>query len=148
MLVGFGFAALPARAADPGTATTAEVKVTVVFPANLDSFDAHSVKVFLSRSDPQTAPGPGQQTVVTTYQPVDTQQIDNVSHVKGKESQQVVVVGSKVKLDPNLKYLVRAQVLSNNQFKGSAMLNNVPAVPVLTGGAPSAVTLTVTHLNK
>ena len=147
-LLAFGLAAVPALAADSGAATTAEVTVTVVFPTTLDSFDAHSVKVFLSQSDPQSAPVPGQK-VVTTYEPVDTQQIDNVSHVKGKESQQVVVVGSKVKLDSSLKYLVSAQVLADNKFKGSAMLNNAPTVPVLTGESRrAAVTLTVMHLNK
>ncbi len=102
-LFAFGFLAVPALADDPGRATTAEVKITVVFPANLDSFDNHSVKVFLSQSTPQTAPGPGQRTVVTTYLPVDTQQVDNLSHVKGTESKQVVIVGSKVKLELSLE---------------------------------------------
>ena len=77
-LFAFGFLAVPALADDPGRATTAEVKITVVFPANLDSFDNHSVKVS-SLVDSATAPGPGQRTVVTTYLPVDTQQIDNLS---------------------------------------------------------------------
>ena len=149
-LFAFGFLTLPALADDPGTATTAEVKITVVFPANLDSFDGHSIKVFLSLSRlrkpyPRT---PAQRTVVTTYLPVDTQQVDNVSHMKGTESKQVVTVGSKIKLEPSLKYLASAQVLSDNKFKGSGMLNSKPTVPVLTGGAPSEVTLTVLHLNK
>jgi hypothetical protein len=132
--------AVPARAADPDAAQMAEVKVTVVFPATLDSFDAHSVKVILDQSDP---PKPG----VTTAHPVDTQQVDNVSHVKGTESKQEVTVGSKVKLDPTLKYTVIAQVWADGKFKGPAMAQNKPFVSVLNG-APSEITMTVMHLVK
>ena len=108
----------------------AEVKVTVVFPATLDSFDAHSVKVILDQSDP---PKPGDKPGVTTAHPVDTQQVDNVSHVKGTESKQEVTVGSKVKRDPNLKYTVIAQVWAGGKFKGPAMAQSKPFVSVLNG---------------
>jgi len=117
----------------------AEVKVTVVFPATLDSFDAHSVKVILNQSDP---PKPGDKPGVTTAHPVDTQQVDNVSHLKGTESKQEVTVGSKVKRDPNLKYTVIAQVWAGGKFKGPAMAQSKPFVSVLNG-APSEITMTV-----
>jgi len=124
---------------------TAEVKVTVVFPATLDSFDGRSVKVILDQSVP---PKPGDKPGVTVSVPVDTQQVDNVSHVKGTESKQEVVVGSKVKLDPSLKYMVIAQVWADGKSKGPATAQGKPFVSVLTGGAPSEVTMTVMHLAK
>ncbi len=144
-LSAFAILALPASAADPDTAPMAEVKVTVVFPATLDSFNGRSVKVILDQSVP---PQPGDKPGVTISLPVDTQQVDNVSHVKGKESSQEVTVGSKVKLDPSLKYMVLAQVWADGKFKGTATVQNKPNVAVLTNGAPSAVTMTVMHLNK
>jgi hypothetical protein len=144
-LLMFAVLALPAAAADSDAAQMAEVKVTIVFPASLDSFDAHSVKVILDQSVP---PQPGDKPGVTISHPVDTQQVDDVSHVKGTESKLEVTVGSKVNLDPSLKYMVLAQVWAGGKSKGLAMLQNKPNVSVLTGGAPNAVTLTVMHLVK
>ena len=137
--------ALPAGAADSVSAETAEVKVTVIFPATLNSFDNLSVKVFLDQSQP---PAPGADPNTTYYQVVDTQESDKVSHVKGTESKVEVTVGTKVQLDANLKYMVLARVLDDPKTKGIAMFQGKPTVMVLTGGGPNAVTMTVTHVNK
>jgi hypothetical protein len=146
MVLTLAVVALPASlaaAADSGP--TAAVKVTVVFPASLDSFDNLSVKAILSQSQP---PAPDQSPRVTNYRPVDTQVVEKVSHVNGTDSTVAVVVGKNVKLDGSLKYLAMATVWDGRKYRGGAAFKNKPAVPVLTGGAPNTVTLTVDYLNK
>ena len=126
-----------ARAADSGNA---EVNVTIVFPATVDSFENLTVKAVLSQSTPSQTPG------FTSYQGVDSQEIGKVSHTKGTESKELLTVGSKVKLDPNLKYMVMAQVLSNGKMKGIVRSGGKPNVSVPTGGGPSAVTFTAARI--
>ena len=130
---------------EPAAGQTAEVKVTVVFPAALDSFDGRSVKVLLNETDP---PQPGDKPGFIRGHAVETQQIDKLSHVKGTESKQLVVVGSKTKLNPKAKYLVIAQILADGKSKGIARVDGKPSAPVLTDGAPREVTMTVVHLVK
>jgi hypothetical protein len=126
-----------ARAADSGNA---ELKVTFVVPAAIDSFQDVTLKVILSQSTPSQTPG------ITTYKPVDSTESSKVSHTKGTESKEELTVGSKVKLDPNLKYVAIAQIWANGKIKGIARSDGKPSVPVLTSGGPSAVTFTVSRI--
>jgi hypothetical protein len=74
--------------------------------------------------------------------------VEKVSHVKGTDSTVAVVAGKNVKLDGSLKYVAMATVWDGREYRGGAALKNKPAVPVLAGGAPNTVTLTVDYLNK
>ena len=94
----------PAFADDSSSTQTAKVTVTVVFPETLASFDDRSIKVFLDKADPAQ-----RGANVTTWHPIDTQVVDHVSHTKGTESKQEIIVGAKATLDPNAKYMVMAQ---------------------------------------
>ncbi len=134
----------PAFADDSSSTQTAKVTVTVVFPETLASFDDRSIKVFLDKADP-AQPGAN----VTTWHPIDTQVVDHVSHTKGTESKQEIIVGAKATLDPNAKYMVMARILdASGKNKGVAMADHKPNVVVLTGGSPTDVSMTVAHLAK
>jgi hypothetical protein len=128
-------AALSAQAAEKPEDNTTRVKVAVVIPKDVASFEGRVLELRLFEYDPRAAD--------TTAKLVELVEEKGFKHEQGTETKKELTIGARGKLDPTKGYYVTAFVVYNTQRTHIGQADHVkePFNKVLTQGQPRDVTI-------
>jgi hypothetical protein len=128
-------AALAATAAEKPDDTTTKVKVAVVIPKDVASFEGRVLELRLYEYDPRAADTEGKL--------VELVEEKGFKHEQGTDTKKELTISAKGKLDSTKGYYVTAFVLQDKQRTHIGQADNVkePFNKVLTQGQPRDVTI-------
>lgn len=122
-------------ASQEGKEGTAKVTGTFVLPKEVESFDGRLVEIRLYKIHPQLADAPADL--------VEKVEFKDFAHIQGTETKSEFVVGTKAKLEPNLKYYLTLFILKDSQRTHMGGVPGKFLCTVLTNGEPNKVTMNV-----
>jgi len=114
---------------------TAKVTGTFILPKELESFDGRVVEIHLYKIHPLLADAPADL--------VEKIEIKDFVHTKGIETRKEFVVGSKAKLEKDMKYYLTLFILKDGERTHMGEVPDKFLCTVLTNGEPNRVTLKV-----
>ena len=128
----------PPAGEPPAAGETSKVTGTFVIPGEVASFEGRVVEILLFKIHPQLADKGADL--------VEKVEIKDFAHKQGTETKQEFVIGTKAKLEKELKYYITLFILKDGERTHMGAVAGKFLCTVLTQGEPNNVTLTVTQV--